>query len=206
LACLTVVACLGTPAQSFADSIHVGDTLKFVGSTGTLGGGVFSVDLLGNGPGIDLVTFCIQMTQHADYSNTFVVGGITDHADDLPADDPLSGETAWIYSSFRRGLLGGYSGDEIQAAIWYLEGDWLQNVGNSAGLRSIAEQAILAGWQNDGVKALNLFFQNGARAQDQLAYFPEVETQSGGATPEPSSIVLIGSAILAVVRRRRATT
>ena len=78
----------------------------------------------------------------------------------------LSNETAWIYTNFRAGLLGGYTADAIQAAIRYLEGEWTSDAGNSAALRSAAHTAVLGGYTNTDVGVINLFYQSGAKAQD----------------------------------------
>jgi hypothetical protein len=194
LTALTILTIAGYAGPASADTIHIGDNVKFVSSTGSLGGGAFSVDDTADGAGIDLVTFCLQRTQYIDYTSLFRVGNITDHADDAAGDDPISDETAWIYSSFRNGSLGAYSADAIQAAIWYLEGEWTSDSGNSAALRSAAHAAVLAGYTNMTVGVLNLFYQSGARAQDQLVL---------RSVPEPASLMLVGSGLIAVARRLR---
>lgn len=196
LTALTILTIAGYAAPASADTIHIGDNVRFISSSGSLGGGAFSVDDLANGAGIDLLTFCLQRTQHIDYSSTFHVGNITDYADDDAGNDPISDETAWIYTSFRAGLLGGYSADAIQAAIWYQEGEWSSDVGNSATLRGAAHTAVLGGYTNTDVGVINLFYQSGAKAQDQLVL---------RTTPEPATLMLLGSGLLAIRRglRRR---
>src|SRR3954465_11779017 len=100
---LVVIAVLFTGKASFADPIAVGDLIRFVGSDGSLGGGAFRIDNTANGVGVDFLTFCVQLSQHVDYSNVFRVGGITGFTDDAAGPDPVSTATAWIFSTFRAG-------------------------------------------------------------------------------------------------------
>lgn len=103
----------------------------------------------------------------------------------------------WIYARFRQGLLGGYNSDEIQAAIWKLEGEWSATVGHSDFLIAQAYAAVASGESGAGVKVLNLFTRSGSPAQDQLTL---------QAVPEPASLLLFGIGLLSVARlpRRRA--
>ena len=182
---------------SSADPIEVGDLLRFQTSTGTLGGGVFLIDNTANGVGFDFTTFCLQITQHVSYSEVFRVGGITDFADDLGGNDPISTATQWIFSSFRAGSLGAYSPDAIQAAIWTLEDEWTTEIGNSAALISLAQSQVAGGWVNDGVGVINLFYTDGRRAQDQLTQtLPQ-------AVPEPGTLALFGIGVVVLAARKR---
>jgi hypothetical protein len=136
--------------RASANPIEVGDWLHFNGSLGTLGGGAFKVHDVTDSAVADFLTFCVQETQYINYSADFRVGSITDHADDGSGPDPIEPETAWIMSSFSRGLLGGFSSNDIQWSIWKLEGETSVHWGNSAALIGAAHLAILGGWSNDG--------------------------------------------------------
>jgi hypothetical protein len=184
-----------------ASPIEADDWVHFNGSFGTLGGGAFRVDDITDAAVPDFLTFCVQVSQHIDYSHDFRVGSITDYADDAGGPDPLATETAWLMSSFSRGLLGAYSSNDIQWSIWQLEGEQIANWGNSAALINLAHLAVLGGWSNDGVKVLNLFAANGSPAQDQIVYMPPTVTIT--AVPEPATLVLLSTGAMALVRRRR---
>jgi len=190
--------------EAYADNVAVGDVLHLLGSDGNIWGGAFEIDNLATGPGVDFKTFCVQLHQDVDYDNLFVVGAISEFADDDDGPDPISPETAWIFSSYRHGALSGFTSDEIQAAIWMLEGDWTLAdgiavfgaaiIGDPEALIALAESNVNTGWVNDGVRVINLFTLDGRKAQDQLT-LSEV--------PEPGTLLLVGSGAAALVKRRR---
>ena len=200
-----VVFCLVLGArQAYADPVAVGDVLHVLGSDSNIWGGAFDVDNTSNGPGADFKTFCVQMAEGIDYDNLFVVGAISEFADDDDGPDPISPETAWIFSSYRHGALSAFTSDEIQTAIWMLEGDWTladgiamfgaSIIGDPEALIALAESNVNAGWVNDGVRVINLFTLDGLKAQDQLT-LSEV--------PEPGTLLLVGSGAAALMKRRR---
>ena len=193
---------------SSADPVSVGDFVHFVGSDGTLGGGAFRIDNAADGIGVDFLTFCVQMTQHVDYSSAFRVGSITNYADDAGGPDYISNETAWIFSNFRAGALSTFSSDEIQASIWILEDEWTTNIGQSATLISLAYASVAAGWVNDGVGVLNLFYADGRQAQDQLTLNPPTQGLAPPPTPspEPATLTLLGIGAVVLARKRRQQT
>ena len=190
--------------QAYADPVAVGDLLHFQGTDSNIWGGAFDVDNAVNGVGVDFQSFCLQLNQDIDYDHQFVVGSITDYADDNGGPDPISTETAWIFSSYRHGALSMFTSDEIQGAIWILEGEWtladgVQGfgaavIGDPEALITLAQASVNAGWVNNTVQVINLFTLDGERAQDQLT-LSEV--------PEPGTMLLVGGGAAALLRRRR---
>jgi hypothetical protein len=116
-------AMLSTAQLSYANPIEAGDWVHFNGSVGSLGGGAFTVHDVTDSGVADFLAFCVQVSQHIDYSHNFLVGSITNYADDAAGPDPLEGETTWIMSNFSRGLLDAYSPNDIQWSIWMFEGE-----------------------------------------------------------------------------------
>jgi len=131
-------------------------------------------------------------------------------------DDPLSDQTAWLYSKFVLGTLAGYdylnvgigranSADDLQIAIWYLEQerDALPPEGSpERKYIDDANQAVTDGFKNNGaVVVLNLYqgFGSGNRReyQDVLALLTVPLPTSAAA-----GLVMLGG--LGVIRRRRA--
>jgi hypothetical protein len=206
-ALIALLLLLLIPAGAQADTVAAGDYVKFGDRAGSPGGEfLLTVYDTPGGPAIDrFITFCLQMTEYMNYTDTFVVGGVSTATDDQPAD-PLDQRTAYLYTQFRNGSLANYnygpggagdatSANLLQNASWYFEGE---NVGNQSGniFVQAANAAVNNGsWSGLGtVKVLNLFFQDGRRAQDQLTM-----------VPEPSTMILLGSGVAALCLRRRRT-
>jgi hypothetical protein len=152
-------------------------------------------------------TFCIEGGEFIYQDTTYSVV-LSDRAmfgSVGPAGDPISKGTAWLYSQFAQGNLTGYdysnpgrsdaagsSADQLQKAIWWLEGE--ESINFDSGNTFMAAVVSKFGTQADakldaqgayGVEVAQLWVQghagdetysNGSYTymrQDQLVYVPE---------------------------------
>ncbi|MGE0560094.1 MAG: hypothetical protein AB7O69_17665, partial [Burkholderiales bacterium] len=175
------------PQVSFAAGISAGDTIKLTDSYGTNSGGEFTATILTGAaaPG-SFQTFCVEHNETFSYGQTLWVGAVNtgsvnggvSRADGLypgptaPTStfDPISFETAWLFTQFSNQTLVNYDydgssaqvadGTSLQRAIWYLEGegDW----GYSGDAQAQAWVALAttqsSSWTDIGnVRVLNLY-------------------------------------------------
>ena len=144
LASVVCALVASTLAVAAPVSLTTGDKVKLLSSGGygnAFGGGVFNaVGTSALNGAQSFQTFCIEFSEHISYDRDFYVGSVT-HASTrggvsggiadpgLPngVGDPISAQTAFLYTNFRNNTLTGFtanqaaSGNALQLAIWYLE-------------------------------------------------------------------------------------
>lgn len=209
-ACLAVIVAIAVPAARSAEAapLTAGDLVRLSDGAGTTGGGEFNIWSVANPQAF--ITFCLQRTQYIDFTNAFRVDAISTYVAGDPAAyggnrsgrDPLSQQTAYLYTMFTAGRLAGYnyaigaartaSANALQNAFWMFEQELAMSATNP--FVRLANQAVSSGaWSGLGqVRVLNLSLK-GAGAQDQL-YIARV--------PEPAPLMLMGSVVAAWLARR----
>jgi hypothetical protein len=158
-------------------------------------------------------TFCLETNEHISPPETVnaVIGTAAVNGGVGGGNpDPISLGTAFLYSQFATGMLLGYdytaagratSADLLQKAIWCLEGEgncgtnqFLTLAYSQFGGQSAAQADSNGAY---GVFVLNTTsIPNGTNRQDMLVYV----------TPEPGTMLLLGSGLLAFPLSRRRST
>ena len=165
------------------------------GQYGNTGGGEFLITVLDEPIGIydktlnpQFVTFCLETNEFVSYNGEYNVtigtgalrGGSGGSGGLNP--DPLSPQSAYLYSLWLDDLIvGGHSlttANDLQRAIWYLEGETL---GTNNYLVTQANAAVASGgsWYNTwgadsigDIRVMNLWTLQGGYAQDQFVRVP----------------------------------
>ncbi len=206
-ACVSAVALVAFAAQ--ADIIRLDSSAFSAGVGGEftatpLSGNVGLTGLAGDLSADSFQTFCMEYNEHFRPGNIFTVvlntGAVG--GGDPSGFDPLDPRTAYLYTLFRTGALGiyNYGGTRestaraLQRAIWFIEDE--EGGANNAFV-ALANAAVAPGgdWYGRGlgnVRVMNLYNENGTRAQDQLTLIPA-----------PGALALLGLAGLGAARRRR---
>jgi len=165
-------------------------------------------------------TFCIEKQEYIGVGQTYDVmvnpeaigGGINTGPNGPLGGDPLASTTAFLYSRFRAGTLGGYdynpgsgrsaSAGALQKVIWFIEDEGLQTW--TDGDDSLEDKFYTAAqnsrWTGIGnVRVLNLFTQGHLGDKD---YFKQDQLVL---VPAPGAILLgsIGIALVGWLRTRK---
>ena len=221
-------AALSAASVAMAQSVGVGGTIRLNDGPGSGPGGEFVATVLSGGSG-SFNTFCIEYNEYFSYGQTLRVqnislgavgGGVnvgpggTAPSGGNPGYDPISNQTAWLYTGFRNQWLPGYDfagpasarqsdANALQNAIWYLENEIGSVSGQAATWVSMANYAVAHGFTNSNVRVLNLMRESvigsgnfNTRAQDQLYIAPVPE-------PETYMMLLAGLGLMGFVARRR---
>jgi hypothetical protein len=204
-------------AAAFAPAVHadaptitittnMSDVDGYTGDhrTGELGVTQFSgFTAASQGPGVSVPgnvfqTFCLEVDETVisgiQYSWTLSDAAHAGGGGAVNGADPISPETAYLYSAFSSGTLSDYdltlgagrraSADSLQLAIWYLEGEFTIFSLDSQALVWVeeAQSAVASGsWSGIGdVRVLTLTDSTGAAAQDVLVVTADSTVVRGG--------------------------
>jgi hypothetical protein len=196
---LVAVTAMVTPAQ--ADSLSIGQWVNLddaPGANANGGGGAFILNAPGSGN--SWISFCLEVTENINFSDNFYVGGIGNNAiGGGPGygvgvgGDPLDQRTKAIYHKYRRNNTLGWTGAEVQYAIWFLEEEVLGQ--NNALVTWASANAASYDFGGDVVRVVNLLTgPRGRHAQDQLMLQD---------VPEPAALGLLTVVFGAVATARR---
>jgi hypothetical protein len=209
----------GAQTVSAAD-IVAGNFIKLNDGPGAGPGGEFIASFLDNSGSFS--TFCLEKNEYFSYGQTLKVQAVNTAAVSGGIGggnpDPISYQTAWLYTQFRGGALSSYGGaniasdaDSLQNAFWFFENE-ITSLGSGLSADELtqaqtwvdqANAAVAGGWNSIGdVRVLNLLRKDSSgnytvQAQDQLYLITPVPE------PEIYAMMGLGLGLMGFMARRR---
>lgn len=203
LALICVALVVAAPASVQA-SVKVGDLVKFTNSHGSPGG-AFLVDNLNVTGAPDFTTFCAEITEYINFSNTYIVTAL---GQTNSSGKTLGSYAAWLFNSFLDGALNGFDplsasdNNALQLAIWrdmgytvnevksFIGTSWYNSVNTILDGKTWDDDFDNSDWTGTGyIEIMQLNGYNtttgktGAAAQDQLV-------RNVPPVPEPMSLLV----------------
>lgn len=219
--------------EVYADPVSVGQQIYFqtaygnenrtVGGNGGEGGAFGVYDY--NSNNFLFNTFCVETNEYIYLGSPYHVGSITGVAvangsdvskgyQALPVGgDPLDTRTAYLFSNFAHGTLGGYNGDAtsanaLQRVIWYIEQEYANAIplNNPPNNPPQADLDKYLGPTSDptGSKAQAFFSLAASNANGTLYDVQVLNVVDGNdqsmlvLVPEPGILILLGLAMSAI--------
>jgi hypothetical protein len=158
---IAVLAFAGSVSASRAAVVTLNDHLKFSNGPGSPGG-IFHVNDVTQGFSFD--TFCVELTQGVNFSDTFVVDGLSTAT--ISAGKSLTNYVSWLYTQFVNHTLSDFNfahandlsgsiasaaalqANELQYAIWKGIGYTDNQIQNAGGTTFSPSTQTLVDWAN----------------------------------------------------------